>query len=150
MRSIYASVSLTHVKTDKEKDEVRALIPWLAETFDATVAKWAFNLDKWTPLPCDDINKFDNDGMDASQLMVVVYLTNEGSDGRGGEVIRRMERGELLLAFKMKGVKVSPYIVDGLKRNGITIIEIAEFAEMAPYIRANFDCIEALQAASAR
>jgi len=134
LKTIYPSVSLTHVKTDEEKNMVRTLIKWLGSTFNASVSRWAFDLEKWKPIACSDINEFDNSAMDASELMIVFYFTNDGSDGRGGEIIRRLERGGAFLAFKKKGLKVSRYIVDGLRKKGIEIVEFEEFTEIEPII----------------
>ncbi len=74
--------------------------------------------------------------MDSSELMIVIYLSSEGSDGRGGEVIRRTMRGEPILAFKKEGVKVSRYVADCLKEAGAKIEVFATFEDMEPSIRA--------------
>jgi hypothetical protein len=71
--------------------------------------------------------------------MIVMYLTNEGSDGRGGEVVNRFHSGKPLLAFAKRGVKVSRYPADCMKGIGVTIQTFDSFEDMRSSIQTALD-----------
>lgn len=135
--TVYVALSLTHVRTDEEKDMVRRFLPWLEQTFDITLLRWAFDLDTWTPKPVADIYEYDTSRVMNADLMIALYLTNEGSDGRGGEVVNRVERsGKAVIAFAKQGIKVSRYSSDCLKKVGANVMAFNSFEDMMPAIKA--------------
>lgn len=70
-----------------------------------------------------------------ADLLIVFYPENEGSDGRGGEVVLRVQAGKPILAFKKRGVKVSRYPTDCLKKHGVTIEEYDKFEDVEKTVR---------------
>ncbi|HVU06439.1 MAG TPA: hypothetical protein VHE10_01455 [Candidatus Paceibacterota bacterium] len=138
---VYVALSLTHVKTEAEKDEVRAFMKWLPATFDVEILKWAFDLERWEPQPVADIYAYDTERVKAADLMIVLYLSNDGSDGRGGEVVNRVENGggKPVLGFAREGVRVSRYAADCLKGAGTPIRTFKEFSETGPAISEALD-----------
>jgi hypothetical protein len=132
MNTVYIAISLTHVKTEQEKDEVRAFLKWLEVTFDISILTWAFDVERWEAKPVDNIYDFDTDRVKSADLMIALYLSNDGSDGRGGEVINRVEVAKKpILAFSKQGVRVSRYPVDCLKKIGVGVIPFSTFDDMA-------------------
>jgi hypothetical protein len=135
--TVYVALSLSHVRTDEEKDAVKRFLSWLETTFDITLLRWAFNTETWTPEPVADIYEFDTEKVLGSDLMIALYLTNEGSDGRGGEVVNRVERSDkAVVAFAKQGVRVSRYASDCLKKVGANIMSFNDFDDMKPAIKA--------------
>ena len=130
MITLYVAVSLTHVKTEQERQEIRDFLKWLEVTFHVRILTWAFDLDTWTPLPVDDIYEYDTKKVLAADMMIVLYLSNDGSDGRGGEVVNRTNSGKPILAFAREGVKVSRYSADRLKGVGSGIKTFRTFTDM--------------------
>jgi len=129
--TVYVALSMTHVRTEDERNEVRALLPWIERTFEITLLRWAFNIQTWTPEPVDDIYEFDTQMVLSADLVIVLYLTNDGSDGRGGEVVNRVERsGKPVIAFRKQHVKVSRYASDCLKKVGTEILPFETFEDM--------------------
>jgi hypothetical protein len=118
MRTLYIAISLTHVKTEEDRDEIRALLKWLEQRFEVRILKWAFNVDTWTPMPVPNVYEFDTELVLRADLALFFYLTNEGSDGRGGELVTRTKAGKPLLAFIKEGVKENRYVTGCLEKAG--------------------------------
>lgn len=119
--TVYAMVSLTHVKTDAEKDEIREILRWLEVDCEVELLRWAFDTDTWTPKPVDNIFVYDNTRVLSADFGFALYLSNDGSDGRGGEVIDRIKSGKPFRLFAREGVKVSRYQADCMTHHGKTI-----------------------------
>lgn len=134
-KTVYLALPLTHVKTDSEKDEIRRLILWFKETFDVEILKWALNTDSWLPEPVENIFDYDTERVLRADLVIVFYPENEGSDGRGGEVVLRLQTGKPILAFKKRGVRVSRYPSDCLKKHGVLIEEYDKIEDVEKSVR---------------
>lgn len=119
--TVYAMVSLTHVKTDAEKDEIREILRWLEVDCEVELLRWAFDTDTWAPKPVDNIFVYDNTRVLSADFGFALYLSNDGSDGRGGEVIDRIKSGKPFSLFAREGVKVSRYQADCMKHYGKSI-----------------------------
>lgn len=139
--SVYIALSLTHLKTKKDKNWVRRLMKWFEESFDVELFAWAFDLELWKPKPVADIYEFDTARVRKADLMIVMYLSNDGSDGRGGEVVNRSLFGGPMLAFALADVKVSRYPVDCLRSVGVDIVRIQVLEDMRPYVTAALERI---------
>lgn len=135
MKTVYLALPLMHVNKESERDEIRHLIRWFKETFDVEVLKWAFNTDTWTPGPVENIFDYDTEKVLRADLVIVFYPESGGSDGRGGEVVLRVQTGKPILAFKKRGVKVSRYPTDCLKNYGVTIEEYDKFEDIEKTVR---------------
>ncbi len=130
-KKVYVALSLTHVKTDEEKDQVRAYLHWLVTTFDIELLPWAFDTVKWQPIPVPNIYVYDTEKVMAADLVIILYLTNEGSDGRGGEAVNRIEVAKKpVIAFAKHGVTVSGYPAGLFRREGIDIERFSTFEDM--------------------
>lgn len=141
MKTVYVALSLTHVKTDTEKGEIRSFLKWLEITFNVKILLWAFDTDTWLPKEVGNIYKFDSDRVLSADLMIVLYLSNEGSDGRGGEVVLRTTNQKPIVAFAKEGVRVSRYPGDCLKMHGTEIVIFKTFDDMEPTIRKALESI---------
>lgn len=136
MRTVYIAVSLTHVKTEEEKCQMRAFLAWIEEAFDVELLRWAFDTEKWLPLPVDNIYDYDTERVKEADLMIALYLSNDGSDGRGGEVVNRLEVARKpVLALVKKGVRVSRYSTDCLEKHRMPIVEFEKLVDAEPAIR---------------
>lgn len=141
--TVYMMVSLTHVKTDAEKDEIRELIRWLEDDADVALLRWAFDTETWTPKPVDNIFVYDNTRVMSADLGIALYLSNDGSDGRGGEVIDRIKSGKPFRLFAREGVNVSRYPADCLTHHGGSIDRFTSLKDLKTQIHAALKSIEA-------
>lgn len=149
-KTVYVATSLTHVKTEAEKDELRAMLKWIVAEFDITLLKWAFDVDTWTPEPVDNIYDYDTERVRGADLVIVLYFSNDGSDGRGGEVVNRLEVAKKpVIVFAKEGVRVSRYPGDCFKKFGIPVQTFKDVEDMRPSIWNNLTMIDADRRASA-
>lgn len=139
-KTVYVALSLTHVRTEAEKEEIREffrwLEKWLKERFDVELLQWAFDLEKWKSKPVANIFQYDTMQVTAAGLLVALYLSSEGSDGRGGEVAVRISHHLPTIAFKRKGVTVSNYARDCLGSIRVNISEIEKLTDIESALRA--------------
>ncbi len=133
MKKVYVAVSLTHVKTDEEKQMLRDFLTWLPKTFRVRVLQWAFNVHTWQPIQVDNIYEFDTQQVKEADLVIALYLQNEGSDGRGGEIVNRHTVQKPLVVCARNGVTVSRYVTDSLKP-GEGVYRFSEFTELKEVI----------------
>jgi hypothetical protein len=150
MKTVYIALSLTHVKTDAEKDTVRTFLKWFEKRFNVKILLWAFDVDKWTPKPVANIFEFDTERVLSADLAIFLYLTSDGSDGRGGELVTRVLARKPTLAFMKEGVKENRYVKDCLETIGVKPISFWEFEDIAPAVEDALSRIEVLQSASTR
>ena len=136
MKTVYVATSLTHVKTDAEKKELRDFLAWLVTEFNIKLLKWAFDTDTWSPEPVENIYEYDTNMVKEADLVIALYLSDAGSDGRGGEVVNRIEVAKKpIRSFAKEGVRVSRYPADCFKKHHVPIQTFKDFKEMAPAIR---------------
>ena len=133
--SVYVIISLTHVKTDEEKQKIRHIISWIRDSFNVELLTWAFDIDLWQPKPVENIYLFDKQRALSADLAIIFFLSSDGSDGRGGEIVLRAENGLPMLACAHHGIKISRFPSDCLKLAGVEITPFKEVEELQELIR---------------
>jgi hypothetical protein len=108
-------ISLTHIKDEETRNKIRGLIRFLESMPDIELLRWAFDLDTWMPKPVENVFRYDNAFTVGADLGIAIYLTGDGSDGRGDEVGSRVRSGRPMIAFRAEGVRPNKYVDDMLK-----------------------------------
>ena len=131
---VYIALSLSHVKSEEEKQTVRDILAWLASRFNIDLLQWAFDVVTWQPRPVENIYIFDRSQMFLADLVIVLFLSSDGSDGRGAELVLRCEAGLPIIAAAKEGVKISRFPLDCLQDFGVEVIRFEAFQELGPLI----------------
>jgi hypothetical protein len=130
------SIPLTYIKKRSERDWIRRMLEHLKSSLNIEILPWGdFDFDRWEAKATEDVYELSSERVRSADLMIVLFHSKGGSDGRGGEVTMRQMSGKPMVAFAQHCIKISPYTSSCLKKAGVRIITIGSFNEMESHIR---------------
>lgn len=141
-KTVYVALSLTHVKTEAEKDEIRSFLRWLEVSFNIELLMWAFDVETWQPLLVENIYNHDSEKVALADLMIILYLSNDGSDGRGGEMVQRIYARRPMIAFAREEVRISRFPLDCLRHFNIPLVRFTDFRDLYLEIKKALDALK--------
>jgi hypothetical protein len=113
--TVYLMLSLTHIKDGETRKEILNLVRRLEASTKIELLPWAFDLDTWKPKPVPSVFLHDFGHNMKAKLGVALYLTSDGSDGRGDEVATRARSRKPMIALRKEGVRPNAYVDDMLR-----------------------------------
>ena len=110
-------MSLSGVKLDRERDEIRQLLKIVSSILDVKLLKWAFDVEKWKPESVENVFEYDALRLLSADLAVFLFWNNIGSDGRGGELILRLLSGKPTIIVQRSGAFMGRFPYDAITKD---------------------------------